>query len=56
MHEAILVLALLLHRFDLRPDPDYALRITELLTLKPEGFRLTPRRRGKGAEPPGDGS
>ncbi|MEV6108877.1 cytochrome P450 [Streptomyces sp. NPDC051940] len=45
IHEATLVLALLLHRYELIPDPDYELRITELLTLKPEGFTLRVRRR-----------
>ncbi|WP_042220404.1 cytochrome P450 [Kutzneria albida] len=41
LHEAILVLGLLLHRYDFAADPDYALRVQELLTLKPEGFSLT---------------
>jgi cytochrome P450 len=48
VHEATLVLGLLLHRYDLRPDPDYRLRVTELLTLKPEGFTLEVRRRRPG--------
>src|SRR5205807_10641084 len=42
---ATLVLGLLLHRYDLQPDPDYKLRVTELLTVKPEGFTLRLRRR-----------
>lgn len=45
LHEAILVLARVLHRYELTPDPAYELRITERLTLMPEGFELalTPR-------------
>ncbi|MFC7217487.1 cytochrome P450 [Streptomyces polyrhachis] len=45
IHESVLVLAMLLHRYELIPDPAYELRVTELLTLKPEGFRLRLRRR-----------
>ncbi len=45
LHEAVLVLARLLHRFDFEADPGYELRITERLTLMPEGFTLTPRLR-----------
>jgi len=45
LHEATLVLALLLRRYDLRPDPDYRLRVTERLTLMPEGLRLHLERR-----------
>lgn len=41
LHEAILVLARMLHRYDLTPDPDYELEIAERLTLMPRGFRLT---------------
>lgn len=40
LHEAILVLAKLLHRYDITDDPGYELRITERLTLMPVGFRL----------------
>ncbi|MFI5567202.1 cytochrome P450 [Streptomyces sp. NPDC051740] len=46
LHEATLVLALLLRRYELRPDPSYRLRVTERLTLMPEGLRLHPERRG----------
>ncbi|GAA2253491.1 cytochrome P450 [Streptomyces atrovirens] len=46
LHEATLVLALLLRRYELRPDPGYRLRVTERLTLMPEGLRLHPERRG----------
>ncbi|MBU6531325.1 cytochrome P450 [Streptomyces sp. NPDC057245] len=40
LHEATLVLGLLLRRYELRPDPGYRLRVTERLTLMPEGLRL----------------
>ncbi len=45
LHEAILVLARMLHRYDLAADPGYELEITERLTLMPKGFEvtLTPR-------------
>ena len=45
LHEAVLVLAMMLHRHDISGDPDYDLQITERLTLMPQGFelRLTPR-------------
>ncbi len=49
IHEATLVLGLLLHRYDMHPDPDYRLRVTELLTLKPEGFTLNLERRRPGS-------
>ena len=45
LHEATLVLGLLLRRYDLRPDPAYRLRVTERLTLMPEGLRLHLERR-----------
>ncbi|CAM5729559.1 cytochrome P450 [Streptomyces fumanus] len=48
LHEATLVLGLLLRRYDLRADPGYRLRVTERLTLMPEGLRLRPERRGAG--------
>ncbi|WP_199753873.1 cytochrome P450 [Amycolatopsis sp. WAC 01375] len=40
LHEATLVLGMLLSRYDLRGDPSYRLKVQELLTLKPEGFKL----------------
>lgn len=41
MQEALLVLSMLLQRFDLMADdPGYQLRIKETLTLKPDGFRI----------------
>ncbi|OBG29682.1 cytochrome P450 [Mycobacterium sp. 852002-51057_SCH5723018] len=45
LHEAVLALGLLLHRYDLSTPDDYRLQITESLTLKPRGFYLVPRRR-----------
>ncbi|OXM51144.1 cytochrome P450 [Amycolatopsis alba] len=40
LHEATLVLGMLLSRYDLRGDPAYRLKVQELLTLKPKGFKL----------------
>ncbi|MGC0327944.1 cytochrome P450 [Streptomyces sp. SAI-170] len=45
LHEATLVLGLLLRRYELVPDPGYRLRVAERLTLMPEGLRLRLRRR-----------
>ncbi|MFJ1735438.1 cytochrome P450 [Streptomyces sp. NPDC088254] len=45
LHEATLVLGLLLRRYELLPDPAYRLRVTERLTLMPEGLRLRLERR-----------
>lgn len=45
IHEAILVLARLLHRYDLEPEPGYELKIEERLTIVPRGFRLSLNRR-----------
>lgn len=45
LHEAVIVLAKLLHHFDLTPEPGYELRITERLTLMPVGFRVGLTRR-----------
>ncbi|WP_369251344.1 cytochrome P450 [Streptomyces sp. R41] len=45
LHEATLVLGLLLRRYELRADPDYRLRVAERLTLMPEGLRLHLERR-----------
>ncbi|MGW8063856.1 cytochrome P450 [Streptomyces ziwulingensis] len=52
LHEATLVLGLLLRRYALRPEPDYRLRVTERLTLMPEGLRLHLDRRA-GSDRPG---
>ncbi|WP_329473564.1 cytochrome P450 [Streptomyces sp. NBC_01723] len=57
LHEATLVLGLLLRRYELRPEPGYRLRVTERLTLMPEGLRLRLERRtasgGPGPAPEG---
>jgi len=45
LHEAVLVLARLLHRYDIAADPDYDLAIGERLTLMPSGFEITLARR-----------
>ena len=45
LHEAALVLGMILHRFTLIDHTRYALRIKETLTLKPEGLRIKVRRR-----------
>ena len=44
LHEAVLALGLILHRYELTTEP-YELEIAESLTLKPRGFRLLPRKR-----------
>ncbi|GAB2812313.1 bifunctional cytochrome P450/NADPH--P450 reductase [Streptomyces daliensis] len=41
LHEATMLLGMLLHRYRLIDHADYQLRIKETLTLKPEGFTLT---------------
>jgi cytochrome P450 len=48
LHEATLVLGLLLRRYELRADPGYRLSVTERLTLMPEGLRLHLERRAGG--------
>ncbi|OEU89356.1 cytochrome [Streptomyces abyssalis] len=45
LHEATLVLGLLLRRYDFRADPDYRLEVSERLTLMPRGLRLHLTRR-----------
>ncbi|WP_037851198.1 cytochrome P450 [Streptomyces sp. NRRL S-340] len=45
LHEATLVLGLLLRRYDLRARPDHRLKVTERLTLMPQGLRLRLERR-----------
>lgn len=47
IHEAILVLARVLHRYDLVGDPAYDLKVTERLTLMPEDFELEFRPRAQ---------
>lgn len=45
LHEAVLLLAVVLRRYDLVADPQYQLQVTERLTLMPKDFRLQLRRR-----------
>ncbi|WP_433783660.1 bifunctional cytochrome P450/NADPH--P450 reductase [Actinomycetospora sp. CA-101289] len=45
MQEATLVLAMVMHRFDLLDTADYQLKIKESLTLKPEGLTIGVRPR-----------
>ncbi|MFJ9037137.1 cytochrome P450 [Streptomyces sp. NPDC102406] len=45
LHESLLVLGLLLRRYDLHAEPGYRLRIAERLTLMPSGLRLRLTRR-----------
>ncbi|MFH8346554.1 bifunctional cytochrome P450/NADPH--P450 reductase [Streptomyces sp. NPDC018045] len=45
LHEATMLLAMLVHRYRLVDHADYRLRIKETLTLKPDGFTLTLGRR-----------
>ncbi|MGW1280056.1 cytochrome P450 [Streptomyces tsukubensis] len=42
LHEATLLLGLIVHRYQLLDHADYELRVKETLTLKPDGFTLTP--------------
>ncbi|MFJ2606279.1 cytochrome P450 [Streptomyces sp. NPDC087425] len=41
LHEATMLLAMLVHRYRLGDHADYVLEVKETLTLKPEGFTLT---------------
>ncbi|WP_326595078.1 cytochrome P450 [Streptomyces sp. NBC_01803] len=52
LHEATLVLGLLLRRYHLHDHSDYRLKVSERLTLMPEDFALTPTRRTPAATPP----
>lgn len=45
LHEAVLTLGMILHRYDLTPEKDYRLKVSESITLKPRGFRLSLRKR-----------
>jgi cytochrome P450 len=45
LHEAVLTLALILHRYDLAGENNYRLKIAESITLKPNGFRLGLKKR-----------
>ncbi|MFE5501894.1 cytochrome P450 [Amycolatopsis japonica] len=51
LHEATLVLGMLLSRYDLRSDLSYRLKVQELLTLKPEGFKLEVSLRDRASVP-----
>ncbi|MGB3356915.1 MAG: cytochrome P450 [Mycobacterium sp.] len=42
LHEAVLLLAVLLRRYDLIADPTYELQVSERLTLMPKDFHLSP--------------
>ena len=46
--EAKLALALVLATFDVEPEPGYALRVKDTLTIKPDGFRVRLRVRSDG--------
>ncbi|MET9815116.1 cytochrome P450 [Streptomyces sp. NPDC006355] len=54
LHEATMLLAMLVHRYRLRDHADYRLTVKETLTLKPEGFTLTlaPRTSADRVHPP----
>ncbi|WP_370332104.1 cytochrome P450 [Mycolicibacterium hippocampi] len=45
LHEAVLMLAVLLRRYEMIADPEYQLQITERLTVMPKDFHLSLRRR-----------
>jgi cytochrome P450 len=45
LHEAVLMLGVLIRRYDLVPDPEYRLQVQERLTTMPKGLRLGPRLR-----------
>ena len=48
LHEAVLALALVVHRYRLLDHADYQLRIKDTLTVKPDGFQLVPLARAAG--------
>jgi unspecific monooxygenase len=52
LHEAVLVLARLVHRYDIAGDPDDELAISERLTLMPKDFRIRLARRTPGVSTP----
>ncbi|GGZ30056.1 bifunctional cytochrome P450/NADPH--P450 reductase [Streptomyces poonensis] len=58
LHEATMLLAMLVHRYRLHDHADYRLTVKETLTLKPDGFTLTltPRTPADRAHPPLPGS
>ncbi|MFG2417599.1 cytochrome P450 [Streptomyces sp. NPDC048448] len=54
LHEATMLLAMLVHRYRLHDHADYTLTVKETLTLKPDGFTLalTPRTAADRVHPP----
>lgn len=52
LHEATLLLGLLVHRYRLVDHADYQLKIKQTLTIKPDGFTLKPARRTSGERRP----
>ncbi|MDV9176292.1 cytochrome P450, partial [Streptomyces sp. W16] len=54
LHEATMLLAMLVHRYRLHDHADYRLKVKETLTLKPDGFTLTltPRTSADRVHPP----
>jgi hypothetical protein len=52
LHEAVLTLALILHRYDLTPEDGYRLQVSETVTLKPRGFRLALNKRDASSRSP----
>jgi unspecific monooxygenase len=40
LHEAVLMLGVLIRRYDFVPDPEYRLQVQERLTTMPKGLRL----------------
>jgi len=47
LHEAMIVLGTVLQNVDVRPDPNYRLRVEERLTLMPKGFEVQVSPRGR---------
>ncbi|MFF5565400.1 cytochrome P450 [Streptomyces sp. NPDC012623] len=45
LHEATMLLGMLVHRYRLIDQDDYRLKLKQTLTIKPDGFTLTPVRR-----------
>ncbi|MFJ7998248.1 cytochrome P450 [Streptomyces sp. NPDC096310] len=63
LHEATMLLGMLVHRYRLIDQDDYQLTLKQTLTIKPDGFTLTPVRRtpadraaGRAALPAGSAS
>ncbi|WP_265733211.1 cytochrome P450 [Rhodococcoides fascians] len=45
LHEAVLALASIARRYEIRADPDYQLDVREAVTMRPHGVRLSVSRR-----------